>query len=58
MSVLYLAACGILNYPEYVRQLLTVAIKICLNGEQSARRDARAERAVAVTMASKTHGRT
>ena len=26
MSVLCLAACGILNYPEYVRQLLTVAI--------------------------------
>ena len=26
MSVLGLAACGILNYPEYVRQLLTVAI--------------------------------
>ena len=26
MSVLGLAAFGILNYPEYVRQLLTVAI--------------------------------
>ena len=26
MSVLCLAACGISNYPEYVRQLLTVAI--------------------------------
>jgi hypothetical protein len=26
MSVLGVAACGILNYPEYVRQLLTVAI--------------------------------
>ena len=26
MSVLGIAACGILNYPESVRQLLTVAI--------------------------------
>ena len=26
MSVLCLAACGILNYPKYVRQLLTVTI--------------------------------
>ena len=26
LSVLGLAACVILNYPEYVRQLLTIAI--------------------------------
>ena len=51
MSVLGLAAFGILNYPEYVRQLLRI-INSCLNGEESTRRDARAEHAAATSTAS------
>ena len=55
MSVLGLSAFGILNYPEYVRQLLRI-INRChckfASTVSRARRDARAERAAAASTAS------
>ena len=55
MSVLGLAAFGILNYPEYVRQLLRIINTWYCNFTSTAsraRRDARAERAAATSTAS------
>ena len=55
MSVLGLAACGILNYPEYVGQLLRI-INRChckfASTASRARRDTRAECAAAASTAS------
>ena len=55
MSVLGLAAFGILNYPEYVRQLLRIINRCHCNIASMvsrARRDARAKRAAATSTAS------
>jgi len=55
VSVLGLAAFGILNYPEYVRQLLRIINSCHCNFASTAsraRRDARAEHATAASTAS------